>query len=118
MRLHQNNYFFGIGSMTSKTRLKELIESLRDEVRELKTEIEVLKTLVTQTTAYVTPFTVTSQPMKDQAPPIWSPVEGTTTVPYVNRPIIDPKYNQINTNAVKGFENGAIINSTPCKSEQ
>lgn len=48
--------------MTSKTELKELIESLRSEVRELKTEIAVMKTLiVTNNTNVVYPYRGTTQ---------------------------------------------------------
>jgi len=51
--------------MTSKTELKELILSLRDEIRELKTEFEVMKTLICNTNANtVYPIKGTSEPIK------------------------------------------------------
>ena len=51
--------------MTSKTELKELILSLREEVRELKTEFEVMKTLICNTNANtVYPITGSSKPIK------------------------------------------------------
>ena len=51
--------------MTSKTELKELILSLRDEVRELKTEFEVMKTLICNTNEnMVYPIKGTSELLK------------------------------------------------------
>jgi hypothetical protein len=70
--------------MISKTELKQLIESLRDEVRELKTEIEVMKTLIVQEDKFKMGISTSAAPIRDSRIMIHKGSVTTTTNPYKN----------------------------------
>jgi hypothetical protein len=70
--------------MTSKTKLKYLIESLRDEVRGLKTEIEVMKTLIVQEDKFKMGISTSSGPVINYRTRIPKGSVTTTTNPSKN----------------------------------